>query len=108
MKTKNIERKNIDKLLENTETLLIGTDNGIGIVGNRVNIMATLSALVSQLKEDGMSETDLNIAFKVGLNSNITSKKSPKDKEIDDEIKGFVKDLLKGLKKDLDKMLGDE
>lgn len=99
---KNKER--IEGILENASTVIIGTDTGIAVIGDRLNLMSTLSSIINKLKKGGMSESDLNIAFKVGMKIDA----SKFNKKNNDEIDDLLSELLIAMKKDIENILGDD
>lgn len=108
---KTIDEKNIERLLKDTKTLLIATDNGIGINGGLTQILGAFSLMVNQMKKGGMSEDLLRYAFNVGINDNPENEEKEideKTKKAKEELKKSLLDLTKALTKDLEEMLGDE
>lgn len=103
MKCKDIE-KNMDRLLKDTKSVLIATDNGIGIEGDLVHILGAYGMLTHQLLESGIDKDFLKHAFEVGMGDDTEDD----DKEKRKKAKMQLKEALRELSKDLEKMLGDE
>lgn len=82
--------KGINKM-GNLECYLLCTDRGIMVCGNDVEIRAMFSQIVSQLKEHGIEESELQRAFELGLMSN-------------DEREEVAKEKIHSL---IEKLLGD-
>lgn len=97
-------KKHLDKLLNDTETIIIATDTGIAIEGDKVKILFLLEALIKQLKDSGISEKTLRRT----MNSALFIKEPEISLvfEHSKEFKNIVKDFIKEIEKDLD--LGDD
>ena len=103
MKNKEIDKKNIERLLDGTKTILLATDNGIGINGGLTQLLGSFSLMVHQMKKGGMNEDLLRYAFKVGMSD------SPEKEELNiDETTKQAKKELKELLKNLSEVLGDD
>ena len=46
-----MKKENIEKLLKGAESVMIVTDNGLGIEGNLASTLRNLSLLISKLRE---------------------------------------------------------
>lgn len=84
--------KGINKM-GNIECYLLVTDRGIMVCGNDVEIRAMFSQIVSQLKEHGIDEAELQRAFELGLMSNEEREEVAKEK-IQSLIEKMIEDLL--------------
>lgn len=103
----------IDKLLKDTKTILIATDNGVGITGNLISILGSFSMMVNKLIEGGISEKQLRQAFDLGVMTDKevekeTDKITKKTAEAKKELKEIIKGLTEALTKNLEEMFGDE
>ena len=99
-----INRKDIDKLLEGTNSVIIATTNGSGVVGDRFMVLNLLSNLVNNLKECGCEESDIKRAVDCGLHH----KGIPVDKLDKKELDKIAKEIIKDLKSALDEMFSEE
>ena len=98
-------KEKINKLLDDANTIIIGTDKGVAAIGSGVSLMNVLSLIIEKLRESGMSTDYLKIVFDVamGVDTNKT-----KNKKVNNEIDKMVKEILKDIKKDLENILGDD
>lgn len=98
-------KEKINKLLDDANTIIIGTDKGVAAIGSGVSLMSVLSLIIEELRESGMSTDYLKIVFDVamGVDTNKT-----KNKKVNNEIDKMVKEILTDIKKDLENILGDD
>ena len=98
-------KEKINKLLDDANTIIIGTDKGVAAIGSGVSLMSVLSLIIEKLRESGMSTDYLKIVFDVamGVDTNKT-----KNKKVNNEIDKMVKEILTDIKKDLENILGDD
>lgn len=101
-------RNKVEKLIDGAETLIIVTDNGVGLQGKKVNVVGALGVLLHHMRyemkvpEDVLKDC-LEIALKPELEKHI-------DDDLDkclEEMKGVVEKLASDDKdrKTLDKVL---
>lgn len=98
-------KEKINKLLDGANVMIIGTDKGVAAIGNGVSLMSVLSLIIDKLKEGGVPDDYLKIAFDVGMEADTNKVKTQK---INNEIDKIVKEILKDIKKDLENILGDD
>lgn len=84
-----IDEKKIKKLLKNSNTCIMATDNGCAVIGNKIAVLTSLSMLLIQLNQD-ISKEELQRAFE-------TAFKEPS--EMLEDLLKMAKDLEKKLKK---------
>lgn len=84
--------KGINKM-GNIDCYLLCTDRGIMVCGNDVEIRAMFSQIVSQLKDHGMEDEELQRAFELGLMSNEEREEVAKEK-INSLIEKLLGDLV--------------
>ena len=101
---KTLNKKDIDKLLEGTDSVIIATTNGSGVVGNSFVVLNLLSNLVKNFKECGCDESDIKRAVDCGLHH----KGIPVDKLDKKELDKIAKEIVKDLKDALDEMFSEE
>ena len=84
--------KGINKMGE-IDCYLLCTDRGIMVCGNDVEIRAMFSQIVSQLKDHGIEESELQRAFELGVMSNEEREVAAKEK-LQNLIEKMIEDLL--------------
>lgn len=84
--------KGINKMGD-IDCYLLCTDSGIMVCGNDVEIRAMFSQIVSQLKEHGIKESELQRAFELGVMSNEEREEVAKEK-LNSLIEKLIGDLL--------------
>lgn len=92
-------KNKVEKLIDGTKTLIIVTDNGVGLQGKKVDIMGLFGVLINYLvHEIDVNEALLRECVEVGIKNELS-----KDKE----MKGLVEKLSSDSKdrKTLDKVL---
>lgn len=83
-------RKNIVERLEDFECVICVTESGITTLGRGCQILAMVSALVENLKKQGLDDDAIKAAVKKGLNSN-------DEKENDENKKDELIEMLKNI-----------
>ena len=101
---KTLNKKDIDRLLEGTNSVIIATTNGSGVVGSRFMTLNLLSNLIHNFKECGVDEKDIRQAVDCGLHC----KGIPVDKMDKKELDKIAKEIVTDLKKALDEMFSEE
>lgn len=101
-------KNKVEKLIDDAKTLIIVTDNGIGLQGRKIDVIGAFSLLVHHLiYEMGVSEDVLRECVEVGIK---TEPLKDKEDELDtclEEMKDLVENLASDDKdrKTLDKVL---
>ncbi len=95
MKKINVEKKaKIEGLLEGTRNVIIATDKGCAVVGNKILVLNLLANIGTNLKQCGMTEEEALIGLKVGYSHGEKNKTTNKkiDKLIDEIIDKFFEE----------------
>ena len=95
MKKINAEEKaKIEKLLEGTRNVIIATDKGSAVVGNKILVLNLLANIGKNLKQCGMTEEEALIGLKAGYSHEEKNKMKNKkiDKLIDEIIDKFFEE----------------
>lgn len=100
-----LREKDIQRLLKGASSIIISTDNGIGVEGNLPMVLSNLAMIIHQLSSNGCPKDILEHAIKLGLEQIDDEKESKKEKNDFDEM---IKDVLTMVRDDIDKMLGDD
>lgn len=98
-------KEKINKLLDGANILIIGTDKGVAAIGNGFSLMSVFGLIIDKLREAGIPDNYLKIAFDVGMG--VDTNKT-KDKIINSEINKMAKEILNDIKKDIENILGDD
>lgn len=101
---KTLNKKDIDRLLEGTNSVIIATTNGSGVVGSRFMTLNLLSNLIHNFKECGVEEEDIRHAVDCGLHC----KGIPVDKMDKKELDKIAKEIVKDLRDALNEMFSEE
>ena len=109
MKNKEIDRQNIEKLLKGSRTILLATDNGIGVSGDLSHILTAYSFLTEKLIDGGVPKRYLKLAFNMVNEKKDKAKLNEKSKkELKDLLKEISEALSESLSKDLEELLGED
>lgn len=100
-----LQEKNIERLLKGASSIIISTDNGIGVEGNLPMILSNLAMIIHQISSNGCPKDILEHAIKLGLGEIDAKKESKKEKDSFDEM---TKDVLTMVRDDINNMLGDD
>lgn len=100
-----LREKDIERLLKGASSIIISTDNGIGVEGNLPMILSNLAMIIHQISNNGCPKELLEHTIKLGLGEIDDKKESKKEKNSFDEM---IKDVLTMVRDDIDKMLGDD
>ena len=104
-------KNKVEKLIDGTKTLIIVTDNGVGLQGKKGDIMALFGVLINYLvHEVDVNEDLLRECVEVGIKNETSKDKEDKKDELDtclEEAKGLVEKLSSDSKdrKTFDKVL---
>lgn len=104
-----MKKENIEKLLKGAESVMIVTDNGLGIEGNLASTLRNLSLLISKLRET-IPKDLLDYAIQLGLRETKKSNEE-KDKKVEElrkELQDFMKKIIKSIVDDLKDLSGDD
>lgn len=104
MKNK-LREKDIEKLLKGAKSIIISTDNGIGVEGNLPMVLSNLAMIIRQISISGCPSEILEHSINLGLGKNDDVKENKKEKG---EFEEMIKDVLTMVRDDIDKMLGDD
>lgn len=89
MKKINAEKKaKIEKLLEGTRNVIIATDKGSAVVGNKILVLNLLANIGKNLKQCGMTEEEAIYAIKLGYSHE--EKRKMTNKKIDELIDEII------------------
>lgn len=100
-----LREKDIERLLKGASSIIISTDNGIGVEGNLPMILSNLAMIIHQISASGCPREILEHSINLGLGKIDDEKDSKKEKDSFDEM---IKDVLTMVRDDMDKMLGDD
>ena len=100
-----LREKDIERLLKGASSIIISTDNGIGVEGNLPMILSNLAMIIHQISASGFPREILEHSINLGLGKIDDEKDSKKEKDSFDEM---IKDVLTMVRDDIDKMLGDD
>ena len=100
-----LREKNIERLLKGASSIIIATDNGIGVDGKLPMVLSNLAMLIHQISANGCPREILEHSINLGLGRIEDKKESKKEKDDFDEM---VKDVLSMVRDDINKMLGDD
>lgn len=98
-------KEKINELLDSANTIIIGTDKGFAAIGSGFSLMSVFSLIIDKLREGGIPDNYLKIAFDVGMEADTNKAKT---KKVNNEIDKMVKEILTDIKKDLENILGDD
>ena len=104
-----MKKENIEKLLKEAKSVMIVTDNGLGVEGDLVSTLRNLSLLISKLRET-IPKDLLDYAIQLDLRE---TKKSNEDKdkkveELRKELQNSMEKMAKAIIDDLKDLLGDD
>lgn len=104
-----MKKENIEKLLKGAESVMIVTDNGLGIEGNLASTLRNLSLLISKLRET-IPKDLLDYAIQLGLRETKKSneEKAKKVEELRKELQDSMKKIIKSIVDDLKDLSGDD
>ena len=97
-----LNKKDIDKLLEGTNSVIIATTNGSGIVADGFMALNLLSNLIHNFKECGIEERDIKRAVDLGIHGVGIQMDKMDKKAMNKMAKEFMKDLKDILSEVLD------
>lgn len=100
-----LREKDIERLLKGANSIIISTDNGIGVEGNLPMVLSNLAMIIRQISNNGCPKEILEHTIKLGLGEIKEEKESKKEK---DDFEEVIKDVLTMVRDDINKMLGDE
>ena len=95
MKKINAETKaKIEGLLDGTKNVIIATDKGSAVIGNKILVLNLLANIGKNLKQCGMSEEEAFAGLKTGYSNEEKNKMTNKkiDKLIDEIIDKFFEE----------------
>lgn len=104
-----MKKENIEKLLKGAESVMIVTDNGLGIEGNLASTLRNLSLLISKLRET-IPKDLLDYAIQLGLRETKKSNEE-KDKKVEElrkELQDSMKKIIKSIVDNLKDLSGDD
>ncbi len=104
-----MKKENIEKLLKGAESVMIVTDNGLGVEGDLVSTLRNLSLLISKLRET-IPKDLLDYAIQLDLRETKKSNES-KDKKVEElrkELQDSMEKIAKAIVGDLKDLLGDD
>jgi len=104
MKSK-LREKDVERLLKGAETIIISTDNGIGIEGKLVSTLGNFSMIVHQLVDGGCPKEYLKTAFELGLEDSSDKENQNEEK---DKLREMLTDVLIELRDNINSLFGDD